>query len=101
MDAPHKRPVLLTGGAGRPLMGTSVTTMRRTGIALLLTPPILIVLSVGYFRLGWSRMTNECDSQVSRNALAGHTGGVAFSWRLNGGFTCRFSDGSSKQSYWF
>lgn len=63
-----------------------------------------------YLRVGWSRMTDECgfgdnplpqrnaqeyDRDITRKAS------VHFSWEVRGGFTCTYSDGQVRQSYWF
>jgi hypothetical protein len=57
------------------------------------------LIGVGYFWLGWNRMTGTCPNQSS-----GHGGSVSFSYSTslsNPGFTCTWSDGHQESKLWW
>lgn len=63
-----------------------------------------------YFRVGWTRMTTQCglgDSPLEQRHLdedpldSEGSRSVHYSWRWSGGFTCTYSSGYTRSSYWF
>jgi hypothetical protein len=72
---------------------------------VLLGVAVLLVLALAvpvYLRLGWTRMTDRCDGDLVAAGMSGvKRGSVSYSWDWPKGFTCRFSDGSKRQSLWF
>jgi hypothetical protein len=70
-------------------------TLARTVVMLL----VLAVAAFAYYRVGWSRMEDECSTDRS---MAGQRGIVTYSWSWTPpGFTCTYSGGYSETSLWF
>jgi hypothetical protein len=64
-------------------------------VALVLSP----LLGVGYFWLGWNRMTDTCPDLLNT-----HNASVSFSYSTslsNPGFTCTWSDGHQESKLWW
>ena len=77
--------------------------MRKVIVAVVLTVVLVLAVPI-YFRWGWSRMVSECDFSHDAFALR-HTGvtseSVSYSWHWSDGFTCKYSNGKTRTSYWF
>lgn len=59
----------------------------------------LLVLAVGYVRIGWDRMESACTADRPGEA---QTSSVAFKWSWwPPGFTCTYDDGRTETSLWF
>lgn len=59
-----------------------------------------------YLGVGWDHMASQCGSfdYLSSHLPDVPNGGmlgVDYSWRFAGGFTCSYSDGTTRTSYWF
>lgn len=66
-----------------------------TGVILV----ALLVLVVGYVRIGWDRMESACTADRPGEA---QTSSVTFEWSWwPPGFTCRYDDGRTETSLWF
>lgn len=77
---------------------TSPRRLRRRalGPVVLLT---LLILVLGYVRIGWDRMESACTSD---RPGARQMSSVAFGWSWSPvGFTCAYEDGRSETSLWF
>jgi hypothetical protein len=72
--------------------------MRRgifAGVVLL----ALLILVVGYVRLGWDRMESACTADRPGSS---QTSSVAFEWSWSPpGFTCTYDEGRTETSLWF
>jgi hypothetical protein len=72
-------------------MSTAITV----GVILL----AVLVLILGYVRVGWDRMEQVCTADPPGNLQASS---VAFGWSWSApGFTCTYDDGQSRSSLWF
>lgn len=58
------------------------------GTALIMA---LLVTSIVYIRVGWDRMDSACSRDMSDST-------VSYTWDFPDGFTCRYSDGSTRSS---
>lgn len=77
-------------------------------VAVVLVGALVIAVPL-YFRWGWTRMVAECnfghDLREQRQSdvpfdSAG-TKSVSYSWQWSDGFTCEYSNGKTRSSYWF
>lgn len=59
----------------------------------------LLILVVGYVRVGWDRMETACTADRPGEA---QTSSVSFEWAWwPPGFTCAYGDGRTETSLWF
>ncbi len=84
-----------------------MSSVRKVVVGLVLG--LLVVLAVPvFFRWGWSRMGSACgigptaaDHRRLNAELDGaDSGSVRLSWHVSEGFTCTYSNGKTRSSYW-
>ncbi|MFL6060714.1 MAG: hypothetical protein ACJ72E_05750 [Marmoricola sp.] len=76
--------------------------IRKLIVAAVLAGIVLVGVAV-YFRAGWDRMTTTCDEALGSRVASGGpvVTGVTYSWNIDHGFTCTYSDGSKRHSFLF
>ena len=82
--------------------------MRKVVVGVVLAVVLVTTVPI-YFKWGWSRMDSACgfgpgaaeQRRLNAEFDGADSGSVRYSWRWSDGFTCTYSNGKTRSSYWF
>jgi hypothetical protein len=87
---------------------STLSSVRKVVVGLVLGLVVVLAVPV-YFTWGWSRAESACGigqtvaahRRLTAEFDGADSGSVRLSWHASEGFTCTYSNGKTRASYWF